>query len=293
MTPTVSAPLGQRRHAGIHVAWCIGRAVDSVRAQDFRARELIVVNDGSTDGTRALLDAYGNAITTIDQPNAGCRPHDAGIRRLAARMLRFSMPTIGGCRRSFAAGRTDAEPAEIGFCSTTARVEDGDGRLLTSGAAQWEHGDSCHAFCAERCDRRRLLGGHGAHGPPEARWRLRREPRWLEDPDLWMRLAAVSGYACIDEALASSFAAKRASAATSTGCGPRRCARCTRTVTCCRRRCAEASGATAWQAPIRTTPNRPIGRAVSVSPMQIHCVPSCSPPEAAAGCAWGSSAISC
>ncbi len=56
MTSTASELLVSVVMPAYNVAWCIGRAVDSVLAQDFHRHELIVVNDGSTDGTRALLE---------------------------------------------------------------------------------------------------------------------------------------------------------------------------------------------------------------------------------------------
>jgi glycosyltransferase involved in cell wall biosynthesis len=46
-------------------------AIDSVFAQTFRDFELIVVNDGSTDDTRAVLDRFGDRIRCIHQPNSG------------------------------------------------------------------------------------------------------------------------------------------------------------------------------------------------------------------------------
>jgi glycosyltransferase involved in cell wall biosynthesis len=50
----------------------IGAALDSVLAQRFEAPfEVIVVNDGSTDGTRAVLEKFGERIRVIDQENRG------------------------------------------------------------------------------------------------------------------------------------------------------------------------------------------------------------------------------
>ena len=48
------------------------RAIDSVRAQRHPPSEIIVVDDGSTDGTAALLTKrYGGAITLLRQENRG------------------------------------------------------------------------------------------------------------------------------------------------------------------------------------------------------------------------------
>ncbi len=46
-------------------------AIDSALAQDFEGQEIIVVNDGSTDDTAALLASYGDCITVIHQSNQG------------------------------------------------------------------------------------------------------------------------------------------------------------------------------------------------------------------------------
>ena len=59
----------------------IADTLESVFAQRFDGRvEVIVVNDGSTDGTRAVLEKYGDRIRVIDQENAGISAaRNAGI----------------------------------------------------------------------------------------------------------------------------------------------------------------------------------------------------------------------
>jgi glycosyltransferase involved in cell wall biosynthesis len=66
-TPTISALVavynGER---------FVGETVESILAQTHPADEVIVVDDGSTDGTAALLAAFGDRIRVIRQENRGC-----------------------------------------------------------------------------------------------------------------------------------------------------------------------------------------------------------------------------
>jgi glycosyltransferase involved in cell wall biosynthesis len=60
----------------------IAETLQSVFAQRFEGKvEVIVVNDGSTDGTRAVLEKFGDRICVIDQDNRGCAAaRNTGIR---------------------------------------------------------------------------------------------------------------------------------------------------------------------------------------------------------------------
>jgi glycosyltransferase involved in cell wall biosynthesis len=49
----------------------IAAAIESVLGQTLPPDEIIVVEDGSTDGTRAVLNGYGDRLTVIAQSNRG------------------------------------------------------------------------------------------------------------------------------------------------------------------------------------------------------------------------------
>ena len=49
----------------------VSEALASVLGQTLSPFEVIVVNDGSTDGSGAMLDSYADRIVRIDQENSG------------------------------------------------------------------------------------------------------------------------------------------------------------------------------------------------------------------------------
>jgi glycosyltransferase involved in cell wall biosynthesis len=71
-------------------AWCLAEAVDSVLAQEFGDFELIVVDDGSTDGTFSLLAGYGDAIRVLRRENQGVSAaRNAGIAAARGVLIAF------------------------------------------------------------------------------------------------------------------------------------------------------------------------------------------------------------
>jgi glycosyltransferase involved in cell wall biosynthesis len=202
---SASAPLVSVVMPAYNVGWCVRRAVDSALAQDYGHREVIVVNDGSTDGTKAELETYGRAITLIDQSNRGMSAaRNAGIRRAHGTYVAFLdaddqwLPQ----KLSRQVELMESRP-EIGFCSTAARVEDAEGRLLNLWRCANGSTDILTTLFAENAT---IAGGCSAvmvRMPLFDRVGLFDEHLGgFEDPDLWLRLAAVSGYACLDETLA-------------------------------------------------------------------------------------------
>lgn len=68
----------------------IRETVESICRQGFRDYELIVVDDGSTDGTRKVLEPYDSQIRYIYQDNAGpSAARNTGVRHAKAPWLAF------------------------------------------------------------------------------------------------------------------------------------------------------------------------------------------------------------
>ncbi len=62
-------------------AACVKKAIDSVLSQTYQDFEVIVVDDGSTDSTRKMLEAYRDRLRYLFQPNQGVSSaRNAGIR---------------------------------------------------------------------------------------------------------------------------------------------------------------------------------------------------------------------
>ena len=199
-TPRISVVI-----PAFNAAWCIRTALDSVLAQDWGDFEIIVVNDGSTDETSAILSQYGTRLQVVSQRNSGLSAaRNAGIRRACGEYVALLdaddswLPTKLSRQMAL---MTD-EP-DLVFCSTTARIQTADGTHL----GEWR----CGARDGVTLEQIFAVNAHIAGSGSAVL--ARRHPllelggfdeglRSLEDIDMWMRLAAISGYVCIDEPLA-------------------------------------------------------------------------------------------
>jgi glycosyltransferase involved in cell wall biosynthesis len=74
-----------------HNRWpMIAEAVESVLAQSFRALELIVIDDGSSDGTVDRLQKYAASLRLISQERRGvAAARNYGVRSAQGRYVAF------------------------------------------------------------------------------------------------------------------------------------------------------------------------------------------------------------
>lgn len=127
MTPTVSVIIPTYNRAAY-----IGDAIDSVLAQTFTDYEIIVVDDGSTDDTAAVVGAYGDQVRYIYQQNGGssaARNH--GLRLAQGEFIAFldSDDLWSPHKLEHGLNHLRTNPA-VGLCHTDYHVIDMQGTVL-------------------------------------------------------------------------------------------------------------------------------------------------------------------
>ena len=187
-----------------NAAWCVAHAVDSVLAQHFRDYELIVVNDGSSDNTAEVLSAYDDKLRVLDKPNGGLSSaRNAGIRAARGRYIAFLDADDRWLPDKLAkqVALMTARP-ELAFCSTAALLEDPDGMPL----GEWRCGSHAISALEGIFSANAYVAGSGSAAMVrmdalEKAGGFDETLRSLEDIDMWMRLSAIGGYACVEEPL--------------------------------------------------------------------------------------------
>jgi glycosyltransferase involved in cell wall biosynthesis len=68
----------------------LAEALDSILAQQYEPLEIIVADDGSTDGTAAIARSYGDRVRVIRQPNAGApAARNLGLQAARGELIAF------------------------------------------------------------------------------------------------------------------------------------------------------------------------------------------------------------
>lgn len=188
-----------------NAAWCVRRALDSVLAQDYGDYELIVVDDGSQDDTAAILATYGDGVRVVSKPNGGLSSaRNAGIAVARGEFVAFLdaddwwLPS----KLSRQVAIMESRP-ELLFCSATTRVQTPEGMRLPDWCCGGSDRPALECIFAINA----YVAGSGSVvlARREAFTRagcFDESLRSLEDIDMWIRLAALGGYACIDAPLA-------------------------------------------------------------------------------------------
>lgn len=202
----ISAPTVSVVVPAYNAAWCIERAVRSVLAQTYRDFELIVVDDGSSDNTARVLSPFAAALRVVAKQNGGLSSaRNAGVRAARGDLVAFLdaddwwEPTKLARQAALMAARPD-----LAFCSTAARLVAPDGTPL----GEWPCGcATTHPTLDALFLCNGTIAGSGSAVMARADALARAGPfderlRSLEDVDMWMRLAVVGGYACVDTPLA-------------------------------------------------------------------------------------------
>ncbi len=79
----------------------LGRAIDSVLSQDYEVFELLVIDDGSEDGTDEFVATYGNKLRYLFQDNLGA----AAARNTGIKAARYDLLAFLDSDDSFAPGK--------------------------------------------------------------------------------------------------------------------------------------------------------------------------------------------
>jgi glycosyltransferase involved in cell wall biosynthesis len=178
-----------------NAAGCLAGAVQSVLAQTFPASEVIVVNDGSGDGTASLARTFGAPVRCVDQPHAGLpAARNRGARESRCEWVAFLdaddrwRPEKLEAQAKAVTGNPDA-----GWVYTDAVVVDAQGLPLREWTFPFTDGTQADVLKA-------LFLGHVVAGSASS-VAVRRdclvevgmfdpEMKAVEDVDCWMRLAA-------------------------------------------------------------------------------------------------------
>lgn len=182
----------------------IGEAIDSILAQSFEDFELVIVDDGSTDETWSLIDAYRDErVRAARCPHRGlARSLNEGLSKARGRYI-ARMDADDVAERDRLRAQVEhlcAHPEHVLVSSWVVFIGE-DGRSVQPGVwvipcsdeelreRLYRENQLCHGATAIRADSLRAVGGY------------RDKFTTAEDYDLWLRLNEVGGLAAIPRPL--------------------------------------------------------------------------------------------
>jgi len=185
----------------------LAEALDSALAQSMRDLEIIVVDDGSTDGTAAIADAYAarhpGVVRSIHQPNLGlCHARNAALTAASGRYFALLDSDDVWLPHHLADSVAELERrGDVALVHADIERIDTDGNSLGIAARHWHSAGPDafvalylrreHVCCPTAVFRRSVLERVGAFDPQFNRL-------GCEDRDLWMRIAAEADILFLD-----------------------------------------------------------------------------------------------
>jgi glycosyltransferase involved in cell wall biosynthesis len=210
--PTGSAPLVSVIIPTHNSARFIAEAVKGILAQTYRQREVIVVDDGSTDDTRSVLRAFGDQVRYVYQHNQGpAAARNAGIRMARGELVSFLdaddawLPNKLELQAAFMTAHPD-----VGLLFADAEESEGSTIQKASILATMKFGADVLSQRPLKQAFAKLLVENFV---PTSTVMIRvsslsksglfdEELQNAEDRDMWLRLAATCGVACLPQVLA-------------------------------------------------------------------------------------------
>lgn len=179
----------------------VEETIHSVLQQTYRNIEFIIVNDGSTDGSREIVEKYKSALTIIDQRNAG-----------QAEALNVGWSMASGKYIGYLSSDDVLMPSCIEALVKVLEANSGivcaypNGNLISPSSSVLKHG------VFRPFDLEELVVEQGCYIGPGALWRAsahRQIGGWkpqlklCPDREYWMRLAACGEFYFEEQVLAS------------------------------------------------------------------------------------------